>query len=87
MEGLRDKWSVPSSETKADYRNLPFGTYTFKVLAIGAAQKWSQPFEYTFTILPPSVVYLVGICDLRFHFIAPDPLVSGISNQKGKGYC
>ena len=26
---------------------------TVKVRAIGAAQKWSEPFEYTFRILPP----------------------------------
>ncbi|MFH0758415.1 MAG: two-component regulator propeller domain-containing protein, partial [Bacteroidota bacterium] len=53
MDGLRGNWSVPSSETKADYRNLPSGTCTFKVCALGAAQKWCEPFEYTFTVLPP----------------------------------
>ncbi|KPL15961.1 MAG: hypothetical protein AMS26_06275 [Bacteroides sp. SM23_62] len=53
MEGLNDAWSLPTSEAKADYRSLPFGTYTFKVQAIGAAQKWSEPFGYTFTINPP----------------------------------
>jgi sensor histidine kinase YesM len=36
-----------------DYRNLPYGNYTFKVKAIGMAQVWSEPFEYTFTITPP----------------------------------
>jgi signal transduction histidine kinase/ligand-binding sensor domain-containing protein len=53
MEGLNDAWSLPTSEAKADYRNLPFGTYTLKVKAIGAAQKWSEPFGYSFTINPP----------------------------------
>ncbi len=53
MEGLNDNWSLPTAEAKADYRTLPYGTYTFKVHAIGEAQKWSEPFEYTFTILPP----------------------------------
>ena len=53
MEGLDDKWSTQSAEAKVDYRNMPYGRYTFKVHAIGAAQKWSEPFEYTFTILPP----------------------------------
>jgi signal transduction histidine kinase len=53
MEGLNKGWSSPSKETKADYRTLPHGSYTFKVRAIGGAQKWSEPFEYTFTILPP----------------------------------
>jgi len=53
MEGLDNNWSLPTSEAKADYRSLPYGTYTFKVRAIGGAQKWSETFEYTFTILPP----------------------------------
>ena len=53
MEGLHDNWSLPTAEAKADYRTLPYGTYTFKVHAIGAAQKWSETFEYTFTIHPP----------------------------------
>ncbi len=53
MEGLNDPWSIPTSEAKADYRSMPFGTYTFKVRAIGEAQKWSKPFDYTFTINPP----------------------------------
>ncbi len=53
MEGLNDDWSLPTAEAKADYRNLPNGTFTFKVRAMGEAQKWSEAFEYTFTILPP----------------------------------
>jgi len=53
MEGLDKMWSTPSSEAKTDYRNLPHGTFTFKLRAIGAAQKWSEPFEYIFTIHPP----------------------------------
>ena len=53
MEGLNSYWSQPSHEAKADYRNLPFGTYTFKVRAFGASGEWSKQFEYTFTIHPP----------------------------------
>jgi signal transduction histidine kinase len=54
MEGLNNNnWSLPTSEAKADYRSLPYGTYTFTVRAIGGAQKWSEPFAYTFTINPP----------------------------------
>jgi signal transduction histidine kinase/ligand-binding sensor domain-containing protein/DNA-binding response OmpR family regulator len=53
IDGLGDSWSEPSEETKADYRNLPSGKFTLKVCAIGAAQKWSEPFEYTFTVYPP----------------------------------
>jgi len=53
MEELDKKWSAQTAEANAEYRNMPYGRYTFKVRAIGAAQKWSEPFEYTFRILPP----------------------------------
>ena len=53
IEGLNTKWSEAGPEAKADYRNLPYGSYTFKVRAIGASEAWSKPFEYTFTINPP----------------------------------
>ena len=53
LEGLDDDWSLPQAEPKAEYRNLPHGTFTLKVKAIGAAQTWSETFEYTFTIHPP----------------------------------
>jgi len=51
--GIDNDWSEPTPESKADYRNLPHGTHTFQVKAIGDAKVWSKPFEYTFTILPP----------------------------------
>ena len=53
MEGLVDRWNDPTAEAYVEYRNMPHGSYTFKVRAIGAAKKWSKPFEYTFRILPP----------------------------------
>ena len=53
MEGLKEKWSMPTSDATADYRNLSYGKYTFNVRVIGVAQKWSEPFAYTFTIHPP----------------------------------
>ncbi len=53
MEGLNNHWSSPTSEAKADYLSLPHGVFTFKVRSMGEAQIWSEPFEYTFTILPP----------------------------------
>jgi ligand-binding sensor domain-containing protein len=53
MLGLNDNWSNPTREAKADYRNLPYGTYTFQIKAIGESEVWSEPFEYTFTINPP----------------------------------
>lgn len=53
MEGLDTSWSIPSSEPKADYRNLPYGKYQFKVMAKGEAQVWSEPVTYSFEIRPP----------------------------------
>jgi len=53
MDGLEDQWNGPTAEAYVEYRNMPYGMFTFKVRAIGAAQKWSDPFEYTFRILPP----------------------------------
>jgi signal transduction histidine kinase/ligand-binding sensor domain-containing protein len=53
VEGLNDRWSEPSAEIKADYRNIRFGKYKFMVRAIGESSKWSDPFEFEFTIRPP----------------------------------
>lgn len=53
IKNLDKDWSPAQSEPKADYRNLPNGTFTLQVRAMGAAQVWSAPFEFNFTILPP----------------------------------
>jgi signal transduction histidine kinase/ligand-binding sensor domain-containing protein len=53
IDELKDEWSEPNLESKAGFRNLPHGNLTFKVKAIGQSQKWSEPFEYSFVILPP----------------------------------
>jgi signal transduction histidine kinase/ligand-binding sensor domain-containing protein/CheY-like chemotaxis protein/AraC-like DNA-binding protein len=53
MLGLDDRWSIPSFEPKADFRNLPYGTFIFQLRAIGESGEWSKPFEYSFTIRPP----------------------------------
>jgi signal transduction histidine kinase/ligand-binding sensor domain-containing protein len=53
MLGINNNWSTPTPEAKADYRNLPFGTYTLQVRAIGESGEWSMPVEYYFTIRPP----------------------------------
>ncbi len=53
IEGINDSWSLPNTENYVDYRNLPFGNFTFKVRAIGETQEWSEPFEYKFTLRPP----------------------------------
>lgn len=53
LEGLDNNWSSLSPDNKADYRNIPYGKYIFKVKAIGSANKWSNIFEYEFIIHPP----------------------------------
>lgn len=83
MDGLSDKWSEPIKESKAEYRNLSYGKFTFKVKAIGAAQIWSKPFEYSFYIAPPwwhtwwarityaisGILLVVGIVKIRTNSI------------------
>ena len=53
LEGLDNNWSKANKEAKADYRNIPPGSYTFKVCAIGASGEWSVPYEYRFIIHSP----------------------------------
>jgi len=53
LEGFDKQYSQLTAENKADYRNIPYGKYVFKVKAIGAAKKWSETFEYSFVIHPP----------------------------------
>src|SRR6056297_3155532 len=53
MEDLHTNWSQPTADPVADYRNLPFGTYTFQIRAVSESGIWSEPFEYAFTNLPP----------------------------------
>jgi ligand-binding sensor domain-containing protein/serine phosphatase RsbU (regulator of sigma subunit) len=53
LEGLDADWSYPTSDSRADYRNIPFGKYTFKVKAIGNSGIWSETNEFDFVIHPP----------------------------------
>jgi ligand-binding sensor domain-containing protein len=47
------QWSQPSEQPFVEYQNLPFGSHTFQVKAIGDAQMWSKIVEYTFVVKPP----------------------------------
>lgn len=53
LAGLDENWSPVTEKTEADYRNIPYGTFTFKVRAIGESQIWGPTFEYSFTVNPP----------------------------------
>ena len=76
MEGSDEAWSPVSSETSVTYRNLAPGQYTFTVKAIGAAQIWSEPISYEFSIRPPwwlswwaKAIYGVGCISLVVGFV------------------
>ncbi|NET36492.1 MAG: response regulator, partial [Cyanothece sp. SIO1E1] len=53
LEGLEKDWSPLSTESKADYRSIPAGEYTFKVKAKSQGGTWGPTFEYVFKIRAP----------------------------------
>ncbi len=53
MKGLNNNWSAPTNEGYADFRSLPYGTYTFIVRAIGESGQWGEALNYAITIRPP----------------------------------
>nr|HPH18118.1 two-component regulator propeller domain-containing protein [Haliscomenobacter sp.] len=53
LEGADKAWSEISDKSYAEFRNLLFGQYTFKVCSRGFNGRWSQPATFSFTILPP----------------------------------
>ncbi len=53
LEGYDDVWSGISDKAFSEnYRDLPAGRYTFKVTSCGFNADWSQPAQFSFTILP-----------------------------------
>lgn len=54
LEGIDKNWSPISANTQSEnYRDLPPGSYVFKVAAKGMNGQWSTPASFNFTILPP----------------------------------
>ncbi len=76
LDGSDDNdWSPLTSENKASFSNLSHGDYTFRVKAIGNSQKWSEPFEYKFSIKAPWYLhpgayagYIIGFISIVFGF-------------------
>jgi two-component sensor histidine kinase len=74
MIGLDERWSSPSPDAIAEYRNLQHGKYQLQVKAIGQLQVWSAPVSYSFTIRPPwwlawwfkSIIVFVSLALLFF---------------------
>ena len=53
LEGFDNEWSeISNNPFSENYRNLPAGTYTFKVHSQTFDGLWSKPAEFSFTILP-----------------------------------
>lgn len=53
LEGLDQQWSEPQAEPFADYRNIPPGRHRLHIRASSATQKWGEPIQYSFRVLPP----------------------------------
>ena len=54
LEGADDSWQPVTEQTRAIYSALPFGKYTFMVIASNSHGIWnSEPVTYNFTIKPP----------------------------------
>ncbi len=77
LEGIDKNWSPVSDKTTSEnYRDLPAGSYTFKVASKGFDGVWSKPAEFKFTILSPwwqtwwvYLIYLILLllAGLQFH--------------------
>lgn len=62
LENYEEGWSKPNSNRFAHYPNLPFGSYTFKVLSSNYEGIWDDtPAAYSFTIKAPWYLSQVAI--------------------------
>ncbi len=77
LGGIDGDWSPLLPENKASFTNLSNGDFVFKVRAIGIAGKWSDVFEYPFTIRPP---WYRTIWAYGFYVIAFFVIVVGFNN-------
>ncbi len=78
LEGIDKNWSAITKETTSEnYRDLPPGKYTFKAASKGFNGIWSQPAEFSFTILPPwwrtwwaylGYLILLGLLAKQIHY-------------------
>lgn len=77
LEGSGEDWSPLTIDNKASYTNLPHGKYVFRVRALGVSGKWSDEFEYAFTIRPP---WYLTIWAFVLYTIAFVGIVVGFNN-------
>jgi len=53
LQGYDAQWNFITHDNKAEYRNLPHGTYTFRIRSRSSNMKWSNEASFNFTIHPP----------------------------------
>lgn len=53
LKGLDERWSSLTDRTEVTYGNLEPGDYLFKVKAMNSEGRWSNEYQYSFTIRPP----------------------------------
>lgn len=53
VEGIDEDWIRGTKEQKADYRNIPYGSYTFHLRAYIEGKEPGEEFLYSFQIRPP----------------------------------
>lgn len=53
LKGLDDEWQTLSDDALANYRNIPYGNYTFMARVKSNNLEWGDNFEFPFSIRPP----------------------------------
>lgn len=53
LEGYDKDWSLPAESGQISYANLPPGNYKLLVMVGNTQNVWSDPFTYSFVIMPP----------------------------------
>ena len=75
LEGYENSWSLPVANNNVNYASLPFGHYTFKVIASNG-NRWSeQPATFSFEVIRPFyksfgfMAMVACLLALSFYFI------------------
>lgn len=73
LEGFDEEWSEIHPENWAEYRNLDYGSYTFRVKSISNDGTVSKECNYSFSVLPPwyhtwwmRIFYLISLAALIY---------------------
>jgi ligand-binding sensor domain-containing protein/serine phosphatase RsbU (regulator of sigma subunit) len=80
-DNLETDWSPLVKENKAFYNNLNNDNYVFKVKAVGLSGKWSEVFEYPFTIRAP---WYKTMWAYLLYIVAFITIVMGFNNIRTK---